>query len=208
VKADQVGAQHALQQLGPGRQGAEQLLGGKRDMEEEPDPGLRESAPEEAGEQQELIVVHPDQVVLLVLGGDHVGEALVHLDVALPAADLKGHLIEQVVKQGPEDPVGESFVVAGDFVAGEGDADQALGRQLPIEGVLLGGSQRFRRGAGPADPEPIGLLVRAQQAGRQAAGAPLHLHPGVGGSDGDREPVGDDQEPGHEKKLPRHCGPP
>ena len=67
VEADQVGAEHALEQLLPGRQGAEQLFGRERDVQEEADPGVGEPAPEQAGHQQQLVVVDPDQVARPVL---------------------------------------------------------------------------------------------------------------------------------------------
>ena len=85
VEADQVGAQHALQQPVARGQGAEQLFGGKRDVEEEPDPGVREPLAQQPGQQHELVVVHPDQVARPVVRRHDVGEALVRLDVAAPS---------------------------------------------------------------------------------------------------------------------------
>ena len=94
MEADQVGAEHALQQPVARGQRAEQLLGRKRDVEEEPDPGSGQAFAQEAGEQEELVVVNPDHVAGPVVRGDHVGEGLVGLHVAVPMADLERDLIQ------------------------------------------------------------------------------------------------------------------
>ena len=68
VEADEIGAEHALEDAIAGRQRAEELLGGERDVEEEPDAGAGKPLAEQAGEEQELVVVHPDHVARAVVG--------------------------------------------------------------------------------------------------------------------------------------------
>ena len=68
------------------------------------------------GSEQQLVVVDPDQVARPVVRGDHVGEALVRLDVGSQSLHLERDLVEQVVEQRPEHAVGEPLVVAGDLV--------------------------------------------------------------------------------------------
>ena len=181
-------------------QGAEQLLGGERDVEEEPDPGAGQPVAQEPGQEKQLVVVHPDQVAGAVVGRDHVGERLVRLDVALPVAHLERDLIQQVVEQRPEHAVRVALVEPGDQVGGERDLDQPHGGELPVKAGLLHGVE-VGRGARPADPQPIRVLVRPHEPGGEAAGAPLHLDAAFGGADGDGQPVGDDQEPGHRGKV-------
>jgi hypothetical protein len=200
VEADQVGAEHPFQKLPPGGQRPEQLLRGKRDVEEKPDPGVGQPAAEEAGEEQELVVVHPDHVARAVLLRDGVREELVDLDVGVPVAGLQWDLVEQVVKEGPEHPVGVTFVVAGHLVRGERDGDQPVLGELPVElGLLLQGQLPLR--PRPPDPEPAGLLVRPRQSGREPTRAPLHLDATLGRTNRDGQPVGDDQKTGHGGKV-------
>jgi hypothetical protein len=141
VEADQVGAEEALEELSAGREGSEQLLGGERDVEEEPDPRLRQPAADQSRQQQELIVVDPDQVAGPVLRHHHLGELLVGLDVGVPVAGLEGDLVQEIVEQGPEDPVGEALVIAGHQVPVERHPDQPLGGQLGLELSVLRGRE-------------------------------------------------------------------
>jgi hypothetical protein len=196
VEADQVGAEEPLEEAGPGREGAEQLLAGKRDVQEEPDPGIRDHPPEEPGDQQELVVVHPDHVPGPVVAGHRPGELLVGLHVGVPVGDVERDLIEEVVEEGPEHPVGEPLVVAGHLLGGERDGDEAQRGELFPEGVVLLRGQVLG-GPGPADPESVRLLVGALEPGGQPSGAPLHLDGTIADLDGDGEAVGDDQEAGH-----------
>ena len=174
VKADQVGAEQAFEELSAGRKGSEQLLGGKRDVEKEPDPRIRQPATEQPRQQQELVVVDPDQVAGPVLRRHHLGELLVGLHVGVPIAGLERDLVEQVVKQRPEHPVGVALVVAGDEVRAERHPDEALGGELSLELRSLRGAEIVPR-PGPADPEPARLLVGSGEAGGEPARAPLHL---------------------------------
>jgi hypothetical protein len=136
VKADQVGAEDALQQPPAHGQRPEQLLRGKRDMQEETDAGAGEPIAEEARQEEELVVVHPDHVAGPVVRGDDVGERLVRLDVGVPVADLEWNLFQQVVKQGPEHPVREALVEPGDLVGGERHLHEPHGGERLVEARL------------------------------------------------------------------------
>jgi hypothetical protein len=129
------------------------------------------------------------------------GEKLVHLDVRLPIAYMEWNLIHQVVKQGPQNAVGESFVIAGDLIVGEGNSDQAHAGELLVQlGLLLG--RQVLRSARPADPEAPRLLVGPEQAGREATWTLLYLHhTAFGYPDSDRQSVGDNEDPGHGFKV-------
>ena len=155
---------------------------------------------EEARQEQELVVVHPDHVAGPVVRGDDVGEALVRLDVAVPVADLERDLFQEVVEQGPEHPVREALVEPGDLVGGERHLHEPHGGERLVEARLPLGIEVAGRSR-PPDPEPVRLLVRPHEARGQAAGAPLYLDARLGGLDGDGQAVGDDQEPGHPGKV-------
>ena len=170
-------------------------------MKEEADAGVGQPLPEQIRQQQQLVVVHPDEVTRLVVLGHDVGESLVHLHVRVPVADVERHLIEEVVEQRPEDPVGEPLVVAGDLIRGQRHRHQPHGGELLLQLGLLRGGQLLRR-PGPSDPQPARLLVRPEQPGGQSTGAPLDLDPILGGFDRDRQAVGDDQDARHVSKVP------
>ena len=138
VEADEVGAEQSPEQPIPLGQGPEQLFGRKGYMKEEADPGVGQPAAEELGKQQELIVVDPDEVARLVMLGDHIGESFVDLYVGLPVAHVKRDLVDQIMEEGPENPVGKAFVVPGHLVFTEGHGHQAHVPQLLFQlGLLL-----------------------------------------------------------------------
>ena len=205
MEANEIGTQQSPKQAVTLRQGAEELLGGKWDVEEEADAGIRQPLAQKARKQEQLVVVHPDEVTRLVLLRHDVGESLVHLDVRFPVADVERHLIEQIVEEGPEDPVGEPLVVAGHLVGGQRNRHQPHGSELLIQLGLLGRCQLLGC-ARPSDPETTRLLVRPEEPGRQAPRAPLDLDPRVGGPNGDGKAVGDNQDAGHAGNLIRGRG--
>ena len=101
-------------------------------MEEETDSSIRQALAQEPRYQEQLVIVHPDQVTRLVLLRHDIGEPLVHLHVGVPVAHVKRYLIEEIVKEGPEDPVREALVLAGDLIGSQGDRHQAHGGQLLV----------------------------------------------------------------------------
>ena len=126
-----------------------------------------------------------------------VGELFVDLEVGVPVADLERNLIEQIMEERPEDAVGVPLVVPGHLRSGEWVPPPAASPTAfaPAPSLLL--RQILFRAAGPADPDPAGLLVRPEQSGSQTSRALLDLHPGFGGADRHRQPVGDDDDPRH-----------
>ena len=60
LETDQVGAEQALDDLGPPRQPHEQLDRRERDVQEEADPHVRPQPAEQLGDELQLVVVHPD----------------------------------------------------------------------------------------------------------------------------------------------------
>ena len=80
---------------------------------------------EHPGHERELIVVDPDEVAGPPDARDGVGELLVDRAVHLPLLRVRGDAIEQVVKERPEDGVGEAVVVAAHLGAREVDRHAA-----------------------------------------------------------------------------------
>jgi len=129
--------------------------------------GVGQPTPEQLGNEQQLVVVNPDEIARPVVFSNHVGEALVHADVRLPVAYMQRDLIQQVMEQGPQDAVGKSFVIPCYLVRCERHTHQPHGDKLLVQRCSLFRRELVLRRTGPADPEPAGLFVRPQQSGSQ-----------------------------------------
>ena len=149
VEADEVGAEQPLEHPLALREHAEDLRGGERDVEEEPDPRVRDAISDELRHEHEL-VVDPDEIARLVPRGDRVGELDVHRLVGVEVPHLLREAGDRVVEERPQDRVRVALVVARDLVG------------------------RERDGREPQFVEPP-LHVRARrQAARRSPGQPIH----------------------------------
>jgi hypothetical protein len=162
----------------------------------------------------QLVIVDPDQIARPVVCDHRVGEAAVHALVVLEALDLQWQLVREVVEQRPEHPVGVRLVIAVNLLGGEGHRDEPEGLEAGLQCARVGLGQRLHQPR-PADPHAAGALVRAAQPGRQTTHAGLHLDPARARLDGDRQPVGDDEDAGHgcriiaaDRRAPAQCTPP
>ena len=119
VEGDQVGAQHTPQQFGPFGQNPEQFVAGERDVVEIADAERGHDLAEHAGQQHELVILHPDDVV----GTDQVAHLLaeepVDFAVAFPEILPVLRVGEEIVAQGPDRAVAVPFVVVFDLFPGE-----------------------------------------------------------------------------------------
>ena len=174
-------------------------------MEEEAYAGIRKPLAQESGKEQQLIVVDPDEVARPILLCYDLGKAVIHLGIRLPIADVQRNLIQQIMKERPENAVGEALVIPGDLVGGERNRYQPHLGQLPVQLGLLRSSQPLRR-TRPADPESARLLVRPEESSREPTSTALDLHPRLTGSDGDWQSVGDDQDSRHAGRYPTAPG--
>ena len=101
-----------MQHLEAPRQLEEHVEWRKRDVEEERRPQGRFARSERRGHPHEVIVVDPDEIVRRRDPHDRVGEALVHGLVRRPVRRVEVRQGNQIVKQGPDDLVGEAGVEA------------------------------------------------------------------------------------------------
>ena len=127
VEAEDVGVEHAAQQLLAPRERAEYLARGERGVQEHGDADLVAAPPQQRGQDHEVVVVEPDGVEL---GARDLDEAVRELDVGahvrLPelggeAAGGVGRGGEDVVQQGPELLLAEALVEAALEVGAEED---------------------------------------------------------------------------------------
>jgi hypothetical protein len=132
--------------------------------------------------------------------GHNLGEPLVDFDVWLPVPDMERDLVQQIMKERPEDAVSEPFVIPRHLLRGQGNRDQPHFGELVghLRPLMVG---QLVRGSRPANPEPARLFVGSEEPGGEAAGALLDLHSRFGGTHGDREPVSYNQNAGHAGKL-------
>ena len=96
------------------------------------------------------------------------------------------------VQQGPEEPVGETVVIRGDFGLREHDPPRAGSRELRVDLTLRrpGQSDADTR---PPDPGPRGAGVQPAETGGQAPAARGQPHGSTVDVHGGRKPVGYDQ---------------
>ena len=160
-------------------------------------------APQEVWDSHELVIVDPDEVAGLVVGGHDLGEALVDALVDVEIGQPERNLVQEVMEEGPDDAVADAFVVLRYLVGAQGDGYDAERVETCLEPRLLVRGRFRGRPPRPADPEPTGLLVGPGEACGQAAGAAIDLHDAVLDADRHRRAVRDDQEARHRKSLPR-----
>lgn len=188
LEADDVGAEHAFEDLSSPGEPLEEFFGGEGDVEEEADAKARAGLADDGGDELEVVVVDPDEVARLGFGDGGTGEAFVDVDVAIPpiAMELRGP--NGVVVEGPEGPVGHAVVEVFDVLSGEADGSDA--DAVVFEGADGGFA------AGPADPDAWCGLEDGSDGGDEAAGGGLPAGAGGGGDAMDGEAIGDDDEGG------------
>jgi hypothetical protein len=164
LQADQiVGRQRPRQllMLGDGHEG---LPGRKRNMQEIPDRVLGPEPAQLGSERQEVVVVHPNQVVGPQQGSQLLRQAPIDIDIALEKAGLELGKIEPIVKNRPQHRVAVAQVIGlmiGLRQRHGGDPPFALDR---CRGVLR------RNLAVPAEPEGWPRAHDISQRDRHAAG--------------------------------------
>ena len=198
LKAEQVVGAHRLHQLIVPRQGDVDLGRRERDVQEEADPALDAEPAQLLPHRDQVVVVHPDQIVVAQIRVELLGEQLVDLAVGDVPVAIEAREIEPVVEQRPERAVGEAAVVALEGSRREVDRDVG-----DVAGARDLGDRRGGIGllAAPAEPDAAGLAQGGQDADRQPAR-------GRGPAARDRrDAIGDDDEAAHrarQRRFKRH----
>ena len=163
VEADEIAVEQRFEDLVADGERAVELRRREGAVQEEADAEAVESAAQEGGEGEEVVVVDPDVVVLGVEDlDDALGEELVGEDVGLPvgaveaAAVVGGGVGEHVVDERPERLLAEAVVEAVAEVLGEEGRDAAEAVEERLRDVVLvgGGGRRLggSRRRGPPCP--------------------------------------------------------
>ena len=196
LEADEVEGAEAAGEPLVLRQRGEDLGRRERDVQEEAHPPFPARGAQLGAHQQEVVVVHPDDVVGTGELRQQPGEAAVDRLVGGELGLVEVREVDAVVEHRPERAVGVAEVVAvvlGLGQVGEREVDVVLGEEPDPAGLAL---ERLAR---PAEPDAAALGQRVGQRHRQTAGAR-----GAGRGDAVR---GDDQSSRHgEQRTPRAPG--
>ena len=190
LEAHQVVGVHAGEQPHVVRQRLHQVGRGHRHVQEEADLAAEAAFAQQRTQRDQVVVVHPDGVVLVQHRRQLLGEQRVDLAVALAGGAVVVHQVQAEVQQRPQRAVGEAVVVGVQVRLGQvhGDvADVAVGMLVQAAAGLAA-----RGLAAPAEPQPTAFLQRAQQAHRQPAGTDLA---------GQGHAVGHHHQPAHEASF-------
>ena len=190
LEAHVVGAEDAAQQLLALRKQPVHLRRRERDVEEEADREPRRARSQHRGHEHEVEVVDPDPRVGLAVREDRLGEALVHLDVALPRLGRDPQPVGEVVEERPERVVADLPVEVLLLLGREEDGVEVVLREPGAHALLERGRND---GPGPADPGRV--APERRERGRQPAGRALHLHRRAVDRQARRQPVARDDEP-------------
>ena len=89
LKGKQVGAEEAFEKFLPSRQNRKDFRRGERDVQEETDSCIRQLFAKHSGQEHQVVVVNPDQVVRSVTLDRRISKESVRLDVGLPVFGVK-----------------------------------------------------------------------------------------------------------------------
>ena len=188
---DIVGEQRADQTLVIGEHG-QQAARRPGDVEEEPDAVPEAGLAQPVAQRHEMVVVHPDLVVLADQRGSGIGEELVHPLVAHGIVPVVLGQIQPVVKQRPQRRIGVAVIILLDVIGREVDrrsGDAASG----FDGRP--GFGRLGFAARPSDPQPVPLRQHCLQRPGQPALRSARPQVGPG------HPVRNDHQPAHRTVL-------
>lgn len=109
VETNQIAMQHAQEKLVPDRQNTIDLTAGERSVQEEANLDILLTVAnllaQHLGQQHEVIIMHPDQITVLDLLRNRLGEQPIRLLVCFPCGLVECDLTGVVVEQRPEDGV-------------------------------------------------------------------------------------------------------
>ncbi len=175
LEADHIIGEHRPHDVVARRQGGEDLRRTKRDVQEEADLALEAALAQLRAHVEEVVVVDPDEVVLLQHRRQTRREALVDRAIDPIRLPIELGKVQTVVQQRPQRPVGVAVVEALEFLVvhvdgGQRDgaldlghhfAERALGRGVaaPAEPQAAAPPQRV----GQADGQPSRLALVVQR---------------------------------------------
>jgi hypothetical protein len=149
VKADDIARTQSVEQFLSARQGTKERRRHKRGVEEKSDALLHAEGAQFMANGEQLIVMHPDQVVRPKQRGKGRGECAVDGAIAGIIVLAKGNQAEPVQQQRVQRAIGETVVIA--TIIGLAEVDCGVGDATSLHDGRL---RRGRGGAAPAPAEP------------------------------------------------------
>lgn len=201
VEPEQIRAEQALQNLLPPREQPEHLVGGERDVQEEPDPDLGKPGADQRRGEHEVVVLHPDRVPGLGDLGHRGGEPLVDPAVGVPVETIVRRVLREVVEQWPDRAVAEPAVVLPHVAPGQEHGNAVVARKVPAHVGLLA-PKRLRHDPRPPHPRALSRGVHRPQPGGQSAHAGDEVNALLLLLGRHREPVRDNDHPSHRRSPP------
>ena len=149
-------------------------------MQEEPEPGAASHRARLEGDVHQMIIVHPDEIVVAGFGNHRRRELAVDLLIRVPVARIEAAERLQVVEQRPDDFVGEALIEVVHFLGFEHHGAQRIAGLPTRLRDRLFEIRAGVRGARPADPHAAAIRQHRQQRRDEAARAFLAQPAAVG----------------------------
>ncbi len=191
LKRQHIGSQQAFDDLGAPRKPRKELYRGKRDVEVEADGDVIAQGPKHAGDELQLVILHPGNVACEEAFGSCTGIAIVYVPVRVPEAAVVGGRCQCIVVERPQGAVAEPVVEAGDLLLAQGEGPLLDPAVLERFGSEVGDTR-------PPHPRPFGVLQDGAEGAYEPARASRPFVPGPG----DRKPIGNNHDP-FDADLPR-----
>jgi hypothetical protein len=165
VKAYEVSAQKPTQYLPPPGQHTEYFQRGEGDMKEKAYRGTGQLLSYKLGQQHQLIIMHPDDIVLLGHLDHGFSKCLVHPLIGLPEILAVYRVLGEIVKERPDSFVAKATVEFSDIPFGEENGMTVFQQEISFNLLFFLFSNPFLFNASPSYPETgVSLLKRAQRS--------------------------------------------
>ena len=158
-------------------------------MVEVADLRVGQALPEHLGQEHQMVVVNPDDVI----GPGHlhhgIAELLVYPLVDVPCLLVVVCVVIEVVEERPERVIAEPVIVVFDVVRGEEDRVALFPLERLDDPVFLLFLLSLNVHTRPADPEALVGFIKRADSGGKTADTPLQAEVAVLAGDADRKPV-------------------
>lgn len=174
LEADHVIGQHGADERACIGQRRQNLRRRERNVQEEADGNLYFHLAQRRGQRHEVIVMHPDEIILLQQWMQPGGKALVHMPVAVFKGPVEDSQIKPVMQHRPERPV----CIAGVEIVMVGLIHVDLNQLDRLRLLLLKGAEGAFLGdlAAPAEPQSAGTRERIDQSHGEPSSLACVLH--------------------------------
>ncbi len=168
VKPDQVRTEQPLKHFLPPGKGPEDLVGGKRDVQEKPDGKPRPLFPDHLWDEHQLVIVDPEDIVLPGLFQHRFCEFPVDGLVHFPVGELEFRIFQEIMEKGPDGAVAEPEVEAFHLGRCQGNFAAPVFPEGEVD-IIFQVFRDFLPGqAAPPDPEAFPIPVDGFHPGGQA----------------------------------------